>query len=265
MTATIDAAGRATAARPVARLRPGVVMPDWREAGSPDAHRVLSAIFDDLGQAARIDGLTGTEDRVWRAVVELFAFTDTAPTVAAVAACSDLDHVAVETTLHKLRGRDLVLLAGDRVHGAYPFVAGGTVHRVQFGGRQRHAMCAIDALGVGAMCGTDASIASACHRCGRAIALAVRQQGRVLASVSPPDSVVWAGLSYGDNCAATSLCRLLAFFCSDDCLAGWRSEDKTRGNGIRLSISEAFEVGKAIFGPVLAGTSRLIAAQGALP
>jgi hypothetical protein len=44
---------------------------------------------------------------------------------------------------------------------------------------------------------------------------------------------------------------VLAFFCSATCLATWSARTGPVTEGFQLSVTEGFEVGKAIFGPVL--------------
>ena len=46
--------------------------------------------------------------------------------------------------------------------------------------------------------------------------------------------------------AADSLCTALVFFCSDGHLDLWRASGKTN-DGRRLSVEEAFQVGKSLF------------------
>ena len=110
-------------------------------------------------------------------------------------------------------------------------------------------MCAIDALGVGAMYGRDIAIQSDCRWCGGEIRIATRDQGRALAEVSPPGAVVWYDFAYRGS-AAVSCCPAMAFFCSDEHLELWRSRTPDR-QGLRLSMAEGLEVGRALFGPVL--------------
>jgi alkylmercury lyase len=112
-------------------------------------------------------------------------------------------------------------------------------------------LCAVDALGVGSMYGADTSIQSRCRHCGRTLRIAIAESGRALASVDPLDGLVWYDFAY-DRCAATSCCPSIAFFCSDVHLEQWQSAQAGRRAGVRLAMDEALEVGRAIFGPVLA-------------
>jgi mercuric reductase len=64
---------------------------------------------------------------------------------------------------------------------------------------------------------------------------------------------MWQSVRYEGACAATSLCGATAFFSSDEHLSAWRREGSPDAPGFRLSMEEALEAGRAIFGPSLAG------------
>ena len=66
---------------------------------------------------------------------------------------------------------------------------------------------------------------------------------------SPADAVVWYECSYGES-AASSCCPAIAFFCSQDHLEVWQTQNPS-AIGLQLAINEALEVGRAIFSPVL--------------
>ncbi|MBI3452735.1 MAG: alkylmercury lyase family protein [Rhodospirillales bacterium] len=251
-------------AKPAVTLRAKTAMPDWSAIASEPAAAVLEAIFGMFGKGDRLAGIDEAEDRVWRAIQEIFAYSDLPPTTPAIAAATRLDGNTVRQALQRLRTRDLIVVdseTGD-IRGAYPFTLVPTEHRVTLGGRERLAMCAIDALGIGAMCRMDTVVNSACRHCKAKIAVRTEQDGRALSAVSPHGAVVWAGLEYADECAATSLCRVLAFFCSDAHLDLWRRENDAR-HGYRLSMAEGLQVGRAIFAPILADAPPLTAAAAA--
>ncbi len=115
-----------------------------------------------------------------------------------------------------------------------------------------HALCAIDALGMGAMLACDTAIESSCPECGVPIRIATRDKGRALASVRPAAVVVWAGIQYADGGGATSGCTVKLFFCSDEHLEAWRHRVDPDGAGFRLSVEAALQVGKGLFVPMLA-------------
>ena len=63
--------------------------------------------------------------------------------------------------------------------------------------------------------------------------------------------MVWNGIYY-EGQAATSLCTVIAFFCSPAHSEQWL-EGRENSNGYALTVAEAMEVGKSIFRPVFAG------------
>jgi hypothetical protein len=232
-------------------LRPGVGLPDWSQVHAPAARAALEAIIDVQWLTTKFADLDPIEDSVWQAVLEAYAVLGRAPRIPEIAARVGIAPDAATAWLRRLRARDQIVLdeAGDLISGAYPFTEQDTGHRVHLDGRVLNAMCAIDALGVGAMYGRDVAIDSSCRQCGKAVSVITAQRGLALESVWPAETVVWAGITYANNCAATSLCRVLAFFCGDDHLETWRAPD---ARGVRLSLDEAMQVGKAIFMPVVA-------------
>jgi hypothetical protein len=154
--------------------------------------------------------------------------------------------------LRDLESHDLIGLDGasERIRMAYPFTEAGTEHRIELNGRALHALSAIDALGVGAMYGTDTKVSSQCRHCGETIHTTTTDEGRSIETVRPSSAVVWYDFAY-DGCAASSSCPSIAFFCSPDHLSQWRALQTSGRNGAQLTMHEALELGRAIFGPVL--------------
>lgn len=237
-------------------MRPGVSCPDWSVVQSPVVKDALLTIFEPDHILSRWSGYTPSEDRVRTTVLRLYAEQSRAPTLDELVAATRLTADDVRLQLAHLKQRDLIVLSrnGDRILGAYPFTDRATGHRVTLNGRIVNAMCAVDALGVGAMLGRDIQIDSRCLHSGSAIRITTRDHGRALAEVRPETTVVWLGLRYEGGTAAFSLCTVTAFFRTDDDLEAWRSESQhAEQRGVRLSPSEALEAGRAIFQPSLMG------------
>ncbi len=230
---------------------------DWSATTSSAARAALEGIVRNFDMARRWEGLSAREDRARRAVLRLFAQRGWAPLFHEIAAESGIARADLPAVLAALAARDLLALAddGERIASAYPFADCDRGHRVRCAGRRLYAMCALDALGIGAMLGEDAAIASACGVCGVEIRIATRDRGRRLARVFPEASVVWASLAYADACAARSMCPRTAFFCSDEHLWSWRRNNPGE-RGHRLDIAEALEVGRALFGRRLVPAAR---------
>lgn len=233
-------------------VRPGVTFPDWSAVTSPAVRDALLAMASnhvfDLWS-----GYDSATDITRVALLQLYFEHGRAPTIGALAERTQLSEAAVLPLLEDLRRRDLLVLDSERIVGAYPFTDHDTGHRVTLDQRVLNAMCAVDALGIGAMTDRDATIASHCHHCGAPIRIATRDQGRALALVEPRTAVMWQSVRYEGACAANSLCATTAFFCSDDDLSAWRREQAAHEAGFRLSIEEGLEAGRALFGPSLAG------------
>jgi mercury(II) reductase len=242
-----------SAALPSFVVRPGVSFPDWSVVTSPTVRDALQAMVGSDHVLDRWSGYDQAADRVRVALLQLHTEGGRAPAMRALAERAGLSVAAVRPLLKELQRRDLVVLDGERIVGAYPFTDEDRGHRVTLEGRVLNAMCAVDALGIGAMIGRDTAIASACRHCGEAIRIATRDQGRALTRVEPEGAVMWQSVRYDGACAANSLCAATVFFCSDDHLTAWRRDCSANEPGFRLSIVEGLEAGRALFGPSLAG------------
>ena len=232
------------------QLRPGVAFPDWSVVSSPSARATLIAMLDAAWDRRAWQDYTAAEDAVRRTILELYRDLGRAPSRQEIAIRSSMRSERIAKLLERLAARDLIVLDGEAIVGAYPFTDEPTEHRLRIGERTLFAMCAIDALGVGAMYREDVEIVSRCRQCGAPIEITTGEQGRALERTAPPESVVLAAISYR-GCAATSLCTTIAFFCGDAHSSAWRSRERFERPSFRLSIAEALEVGQAIFGPVL--------------
>ncbi len=251
------AAARASGTRLEMSLRPGVTFPNWSVVTSETARKAVDSILEAFGVEKRWSGIGDAEDRVRRAVLEHYAQSGHAPSIAELSKSSGITRDETRELLRKLWARDMVVLdrSGETITGAYPFTERETGHRVRLGDRVLNAMCAIDALGAGAMYGRDATIDSTCPACGSAIHIETRDNGAALATFSPSGAVVWSGIQYAKGCAADSLCTVLVFFCSDAHLESWRNANHPGVKGFRLSMEEGLQAGKAIFTPLLAPAS----------
>jgi alkylmercury lyase len=240
-----------TAGWPAVEFPGGVIVPDWGTVTTPQAQNALRAVVEAF-IGPKWDGLDETESRIHGIVLSGYALSGHGPETADVAAAAGVAIDEADSMLRRLSGRDLLILdAAGQIRGAYPFTDGPTEHRVEGGGFAVGAMCAIDALGVGAMLERDITVRSACRQCARPLAIYTRSHGRELDQVEPSGIVVWSGHRYAAGCAASSLCTLQAFFCEDAHLEAWRANSPAaRQDGMRLSLAEALEVGRAIFAPM---------------
>jgi mercury(II) reductase len=246
-------AASASTTLPRYAVRPGVTFPDWSVVKSPAVKDALLAVVGSDHVFERWSGYNPAADRIRIALLQLYSEDGRAPTTGALAERVGSSATGVRPMLEELRLRDLVVLDGERIVGAYPFTDKDTGHRVTLDGHALNAMCAVDALGIGAMTDRDIAIASTCHHCGAPIRVTTRDQGRALADIAPTAAVVWLSVHYVGACAANSLCATTPFFCSDEHLSAWHREKAADEAGSRLSIEEGLEAGGALFGPSLAG------------
>ncbi|MCR5877600.1 alkylmercury lyase family protein [Phenylobacterium sp. J367] len=228
-----------------------MTIPDWGAVTTPQAQDALTAIVEAF-IGPKWDKLDEIEGRIHCIVLSGYAAGGRAPATADVAAAAGLTLDGAASVLRRLSGRDLLILdAGGRISGAYPFTDGPTEHHVEANGLTLGAMCAIDALGIGAMLERDVVIHSACRHCARPLTIRTRCYGREVDQVEPSGIVVWSGHRYAAGCAASSLCTVQAFFCDDAHLEAWRANSPAASReGVRLSLAEALEVGVAIFAPM---------------
>ena len=109
-------------------------------------------------------------------------------------------------------------------------------------------MCALDALGIAPMLGTAVAIDSRDPLTGELIRVEVDSGGD--ASWEPAEAVVLAG-SCCDGAAHEGCCAVLNFFATPANADRWlTSHSDVRGHVV--SIPEASDAGRAIFGAVLA-------------
>jgi mercury(II) reductase len=247
------AAASTSATLPSYTLRPGVTYPDWSVVASETVNDALLAMTASGHVLNRWSGYDTATDRVRVALLQYYVEHGRSPTQDALARHTGLSETAIMASLEELRRRDLAVLDGVEIVGAYPFTNRDTGHTVTLNGRTLNAMCAVDALGIGAMTESDIAVVSPCYHCGAPIRIVTRDRGRALAEFAPDTAVAWLSVQYEGGCAASSLCTVTAFFCSDEHLAAWRSKRPANEPGFRLSMEETLEAGRAIFGPILAG------------
>jgi hypothetical protein len=234
-------------------LLPGVLFPDWTAITSPDAQNALTAILSAFDLAHRWGDYGEDEDRVRRAVVQGLVELDQGPDGTWLAARTGLERSRVAALVDRLVSRDLLVRTSgsDAIVGAYPLTTRPTEHRVRLGSRVVQAMCAVDALGTGAMFRADVAIESRCRACGASIWIVTSDLGTALDRIEPRSTVVWSGIRYEGACAATSLCTVIAFFCSRTHLEAWRQANHPDAKGYCLSPDAAMQVGRALFAPLL--------------
>jgi hypothetical protein len=205
-------------------------------AGIPPA-KVGKCRGERLGEAER-------EFYTW--ILRRFSEVGAVPGDVARAEAAQLD-LDFDETRDKLAAEDLVQFDPDgRAAVAYPFSGRPTSHRVLIDGRSVHAMCAIDALGVAPMLDRTIEVISRDPITEAEINVWLEPDGT--ATWQPDEAVVVAGRSC-DGAAFEGCCQVLNFFASSDNARRYLRERAV--DGFPITIPQAIEVGRAIFGDVL--------------
>lgn len=163
---------------------------------------------------------------------------------------SNLPKNRVHTILNNLDQVDVIFLDRNemRIMAAYPFSGTKTAHVVtlkQKKYKKIYAMCAIDALGICFMFNCDVFIESRCYHCEERIQIEI--MNNQITSLKPDKLVVWCDREYGESCcAATTLCKNINFYSSEQHFSEWQKKEPKR-KGDLLNMQEAFYLGKLFF------------------
>jgi mercuric reductase len=152
--------------------------------------------------------------------------------------------------LARLRADDLVVVSkdGTQILGAYPMTTEPTPHRLLLPGRTIHAMCAVDALSVGAMYGGEVEIESKCRVTHAPVR--VKMDGTRIVSVSPGSVLVGVRWDKASGVpAAHSLCMEMVFLRDEAAAKEWSGGDSE--SHTVLSLEEGAEFGARFFRPLV--------------
>lgn len=143
-----------------------------------------------------------------------------------------------------LAAADLVVIGDGEVAGAYPFSSESTPHRLHLVDAGVHAMCALDAVAVGAVLGTTVEIDSTCAVSGEPVRIV--QEASAVVAADPAD--IRVGIRWQDpiGCAAHSMCRDMVFVRAGFAPV-WIGEE---GDAAVLTLDEAIALGDAFFRPL---------------
>lgn len=189
-----------------------------------------------------------------KAILRSFAMSGTSASVRDIMVLvPGLDAQDLSDICQTLAKYDLIVWdeAGQCVQSAYPFSGSPTAHTVRLkNGPAVFALCAVDALGMPVMLKQAADLMSRCEHCHTPIEIAVAPEE--LGQYHPGETVVWFPLAV-DRCrsVAQSRCPDINFFCSPEHQDAWR-EGRGWPDGQWMTMAEAFEAGREIFGSLLA-------------
>ena len=191
----------------------------------------------------RAEAVSPGAHRIYRALIDHFLPTGDIASVAALTAATGFDAGEVERLLDELvvadwAGRDT---AGPLV-ALYPFSVKATGILIGLAGVERHAMCAIDALGAASMLGQAVEITAACPSCKRPLRASVTPSG--IESHEPTGLVVTRGRAPGP--AQTTRCRTTRLACSPEHGCAWRATHGGPDDDV-LPLDAAFGEAMAMF------------------
>ena len=184
--------------------------------------------------------------RLHQSILRHFLETGAAP------ARADLPGDDTDAAINRLADEKIVVVdAGGKITGAYPFVDEAREFRVVSEHGAVHAMCAFDALAVSSMFDLPLRIESRCRLCGDAISIEqYREKIRVLQPAAPVYAAInWNARDSAASCSA-SLCTEMMFIAGEDRAAAWR--DAAPGERELFTLDEAHAFISAVFVPLMA-------------
>jgi hypothetical protein len=196
-----------------------------------------------------IEPLPETERRLHRIILEMLLSTGELPSQDVLVRAAEIDASELGLRLDALAEADYLSI-GDKgqIICLYPLSPTPTPHLVAFDGVFRHAMCAIDALGMAAMLDQAVTISSSCAICHSPIQIEVSPGA--ITRVKPMQVVVVASRDI-DRPACESCCPNTLFACSPEHGGTFAAQLPAAS---LLSPVEALASGETIFGGLLAPT-----------
>ena len=190
--------------------------------------------------AFRIDG---DALLMYRALIDGFLVSEVTPSSQALAVATGMDEDRVSEVLRGLADTDwLGQDDAGNVVALYPFSPVATGITVTLDGVTRHAMCALDALGVAPMLDRSVKIASTCMDCGAPVDLLVTPSR--LEQWSPPELVITARC--GSGAAHATRCHAMRFACSEEHARRWMHHNRATGDLV-LEVESAFQTAQQRF------------------
>jgi hypothetical protein len=219
----------------------------------PDAGAVtaleMAVIRPERRGRRRLSGLTQPERDLYRWILKRFAAAVPPSGEATRATASELG-LDQDEALAVLARDDLVHTDRDgRPVVAYPFSARERGHRVVIDGiHEVEAMCAIDALGIAPMLGLPIEVRSRDPISGGEVHVQLHPGEQ--AGWRPADAVVLAGSVCCEGPSFGGCCDVLNFFETTENAKRYLREHPEI-NGAPITIPEAAEAGRVVFGDVL--------------
>lgn len=219
--------------------------------GDPVNDAALAGLDAEAGLFAQSQAnLTKNERELYRWILTRFG-AGRPPSLADLseqAACLQLDR---DQALERLETTDLIARNPDSgaVSVAYPFSASPTLHKLDLGGVQGYAMCAVDALGVAYMLGRPVTVTSRDPQTCDEVRVRVDPDPGTI-DAAPEQSVALAGHVPGAGALASSCCPVTNFFASETNARDYLAQNPAI-DGQVVSIAQAADAGRALFGQLL--------------
>ena len=157
------------------------------------------------------DRLPETVRRLHRALLDALLTTGEAPSRESLADRLAVEPDGLSAALHELAAADYAAFDGSgRLTCLYPLSPSPTLHLAIIDGQRRHAMCAIDLLGIPVMLGRELALEGRCAACAAPIALRVRPGAVTMAE--PASALVVARRDEAEP-AVTACCPFTVFAC----------------------------------------------------
>jgi len=138
------------------------------------------------------------ETQMSRQILRMFLDRGGPVSVQEIVSASNDSPDAIHQTLSALDHDDLIRIHEGQIDIAYPFSASPTPFTVRLAdGRERHACCAMDALGIAPMVGQRIEIRSRCHHCHIPLAFSADPEGP---GPEAEGIMLWIGKRAEDRC-----------------------------------------------------------------
>lgn len=191
-----------------------------------------------------VQQMAGPSLPVYRAIIDHIVSDGVPPPDDVLARMARTTPNRVAMIRNALAQQDWLTLDDDgAVATIYPFSLTPTGITVTIDGAERHALCAIDSLGVAAMLQRPVLISASCMDCGIPIVISATPQE--VEGVAPPGTVVTA--RYASGAGVQARCHIMRFACSSSHGRRWLDAHGDPDD-VLLPVEQAFELASQQFG-----------------
>lgn len=169
--------------------------------------------------------ITAFEAVLLRQIFEAVLESGKAPSVTVLQKVLKTYRLRIVRTIGKLEEKDRLVREKEtgEIVSVYPLSLVPTEHQVIMEGEKKlFANCALDALSIPHMFNKNAEIISQCHTCKETVTITIIN-GEI-ASKSHPNIYVW-NPTHVERPAAALCCPFINFFCSEEHIEAWKSEN----------------------------------------